>query len=128
MNEMLEANLKNLSISGSFHDVAVEMVEAIANIAKKENSELNSRQALSDINAENINCMDEIVGIDSIATFVKKINLSTVRDLLNMQKRFVEECKYKLDMQRIRGNSLKITGYRMKVENQIEKRLKAASH
>ena len=58
---MLEANLKNLSISGSFHDVAVEMVEAIANIAKKENSEFNSRHALSDINAENINRMDEIV-------------------------------------------------------------------
>ena len=71
---MLEANLKNSSISGSFHDVAVEMVEAIANIAKKENSELNSRQAF---NAEKINRMDEIVGIDSLATSVKKIDFLT---------------------------------------------------
>ncbi len=96
-------------------------------IGKKKNPKANSGQALVDIDSENIKCIDDIVGIDSIATSVRKISFSTARDELDLQKSLAVDCKYKLEMQRIRCDSPSKTSQQMKVENEIdERRIKAS--
>ena len=121
-DEKLKADYKKKTISGDFHQIAEKMKTVIKCISKRKRKRKEKRIPISDIAPANMQMIDQINGIDLLTTAIKKIDFTDIRRHLDMQKSFLRECEYRLEMQCIRGDPNKFTVFQRNIEKEIESR------